>query len=109
MDDGPDLSKLIIETRKLATENAEFCEIHAKQNNEIQKLKSANEELTSKNDRLQKEIVTLKHEIAEKHNTDTQRQNSERDLKKKLRVYIEENRVKSEELAQMEVCSFKTS
>ena len=103
MDDGPDLSRLIVETRKLATENAEFCEIHAQQNAEIQKLKSTNENLQNTNDRLKKEIHALKDERQEKSSLDSKMENTERELRKKLREAIEENKIKSEELTQLAV------
>ena len=63
MDDGVDLGRLIDETRKLAAENAQFCEIHTNLNREIKRLKDEKLTLTQANGSLSKKIKHLQSKL----------------------------------------------
>ena len=95
-DDGVDLSRLILETRKLATENAEFCDLHAQQNVEMKKLKNLLDKSESKNVSLSNHVSGLKCELTSRSAAENQLKQLERDLKKKLRDSQEEARAEVE-------------
>lgn len=63
MDDGVDLGRLIDETRKLAAENAQFCEIHTNLNREIKRLKDEKLNLTQTNGSLSKKVKHLQAKL----------------------------------------------
>ena len=63
MDDGVDLGRLIDETRKLAAENAQFCEIHTNLNREIKRLKDEKLNLNQQNGSLSKKVKHLQAKL----------------------------------------------
>ena len=100
--DGVDLSRLIVETRKLATENAQFCEIHSQQNEEINKLKNTAEATQVTNESLASQISQLKSDLSARINAENQLKHVERDLKKKIRDTSEENQIECDKRQNLE-------
>jgi chromosome segregation ATPase len=91
--DDIDLSRLILETRKLATENAAFCEIHSKQGTEIQTLKKIGETHKKEKESLLHKITQLNIELSSKSKDQNNWKSAERELKKKLRSLEEDLKI----------------
>ena len=97
MSDGVDLTRLITETRKLATENAQFCEIHSRQNLEIKKLKDEIESLRGKNDSIVKANNQLKADLALRVKAEEGAKQLEREAKRQMREIREDAKIQREQ------------
>lgn len=101
-DDGIDLGKLIDETRKLAAENAQFCEIHTTQNREIKKLKDEKQQLVASNQHLTTKVKHLHAKLDGGEDAVSQLRAQEQQMMEKVRSGQEDSLIEKRRREQAE-------
>lgn len=101
--DGPSLTRLIQETRSLATENAKFCEINSKLSDEVKLLKKSESHFQTKLESYKAEIARAKAETAAANDGLTRSKSHEREVYRKMREMNENFEVEHEKAKILEL------
>ena len=101
--DGPSLTRLIQETRSLATENAKFCEINSKLSDEVKLLKKSESHFQTKLESYKAEIARAKAETAAANDDLKRSKSHEREVYRKMREMNENFEVEHEKAKILEL------
>ena len=95
-DHGHSLSRLISETRKLAAENAKFCDLNSKLSEEVKTRRKNENILNEKIQSIQNDLEANKINLKKNHEKCEKQRIIERELNRKLREITEEYEVERE-------------
>jgi len=101
--DGPSLTRLIQETRSLATENAKFCEINSKLSDEVKLLKKSESHFQTKLESYKAEIARAKAGTAAANDDLKRSKSHEREIYRKMREMNENFEVEHEKAKILEL------
>ena len=101
--DGPSLTRLIQETRSLASENAKFCEINSKLSDEVKLLKKTESHHQTKVESYKAEIARAKAETVAINDELKRSKSHEREIYRKMREINENFEVEHEKAKILEL------
>ena len=101
--DGPSLTKLINETRNLASENAAFCELNGKLTDELRHIRRTESNVQSQLESAKASLSAQKAEMAKLNENQHQAQINERELQRKWRQAAENYEVERERAKLLEL------